>query len=38
MNSLPTLCKKNAKAMAAAFVRGYDLISGGTDNHGITLD
>jgi len=31
--------KKNAKAMAAAFVnRGYDLISGGTDNHMMLID
>ena len=29
----------NAKAMAAAFVeRGYDLISGGTDNHMMLID
>ncbi len=31
--------KKNAKAMAAAFVkRGYNLISGGTDNHMMLID
>ena len=31
--------QKNAKAMAAAFVnRGYDLISGGTDNHMMLID
>ncbi len=31
--------KKNAAAMAAAFVnRGYDLISGGTDNHLMLID
>ncbi len=31
--------EKNAKAMAAAFVdRGYDLISGGTDNHLMLID
>jgi glycine hydroxymethyltransferase len=30
---------KNAQAMAAAFVdRGYDLISGGTDNHLMLID
>jgi glycine hydroxymethyltransferase len=31
--------QKNAKAMAAAFTkRGYDLISGGTDNHMMLID
>ncbi|NER17523.1 serine hydroxymethyltransferase [Spongiivirga citrea] len=31
--------KKNAAAMAKAFVdRGYDLISGGTDNHMMLID
>ncbi|TNE29786.1 MAG: serine hydroxymethyltransferase [Bacteroidetes bacterium] len=31
--------KKNAAAMAAAFVkRGYDIISGGTDNHCMLID
>ena len=31
--------QKNAKAMAEAFVkRGYDLISGGTDNHMMLID
>lgn len=31
--------KKNAQAMAAAFVkRGYDIISGGTDNHLMLID
>ena len=31
--------KENAAAMAAAFVkRGYDLISGGTDNHMMLID
>ncbi|NVK28102.1 MAG: serine hydroxymethyltransferase [Flavobacteriia bacterium] len=31
--------KKNAAAMAEAFVsRGYDLISGGTDNHCMLID
>jgi len=31
--------KKNAKAMAAAFVeKGYDVISGGTDNHMMLID
>jgi len=31
--------QKNAKAMAAAFVkRGYDIISGGTDNHMMLID
>ena len=31
--------KKNADAMAIAFVkRGYDLISGGTDNHMMLID
>ncbi|MDB5014621.1 MAG: aminotransferase class I/II-fold pyridoxal phosphate-dependent enzyme [Daejeonella sp.] len=31
--------KKNAEAMAAAFVsRGYQLISGGTDNHLMLID
>ena len=31
--------KKNANAMAKAFVkRGYDLISGGTDNHMMLID
>ena len=31
--------KKNASAMAAAFVkRGYDIISGGTDNHMMLID
>ena len=31
--------KKNAAAMAKAFVdRGYDIISGGTDNHLILID
>lgn len=31
--------KKNAKAMAEAFVlRGYQLISGGTDNHMMLID
>jgi len=30
---------KNAKAMASAFVdRGYDIISGGTDNHSMLID
>jgi glycine hydroxymethyltransferase len=30
---------KNAQAMASAFVkRGYDLISGGTDNHSMLID
>jgi glycine hydroxymethyltransferase len=30
---------KNAKAMAEAFVkRGYDIISGGTDNHMMLID
>ena len=30
---------KNAKAMAKAFVdRGYDIISGGTDNHSMLID
>jgi glycine hydroxymethyltransferase len=24
--------------MAAAFVKGYDLISGGTDNHMMLID
>ena len=33
------LSEKNAKAMAAAFVkRGYDIISGGTDNHMMLID
>src|SRR5210317_1846796 len=31
--------KKNAAAMAAAFVaKGYDIISGGTDNHKMLID
>jgi glycine hydroxymethyltransferase len=31
--------QKNAKAMAGAFVaRGYDIISGGTDNHMMLID
>lgn len=31
--------KKNAKAMAEAFVeKGYDVISGGTDNHMMLID
>jgi glycine hydroxymethyltransferase len=31
--------QKNAKAMAEAFTkRGYDLISGGTDNHMMLID
>ncbi|MGO3708296.1 MAG: serine hydroxymethyltransferase [Mesonia hippocampi] len=31
--------KKNAKAMAKAFVdRGYEIISGGTDNHMMLID
>lgn len=31
--------KKNAHAMAAAFVdRGYEIVSGGTDNHLILID
>ena len=31
--------QKNAKAMAACFVaRGYNLISGGTDNHMMLID
>lgn len=31
--------KKNAQAMANAFVeRGYDLVSGGTDNHLVLID
>jgi glycine hydroxymethyltransferase len=31
--------QKNAKAMAASFVkRGYDLVSGGTDNHMMLID
>jgi glycine hydroxymethyltransferase len=31
--------QKNANAMAEAFVkRGYDLISGGTDNHMMLID
>jgi glycine hydroxymethyltransferase len=31
--------QKNAQAMAAAFVkRGYDIISGGTDNHLMLID
>ena len=31
--------QKNAKAMAASFVkRGYNLISGGTDNHMMLID
>ena len=31
--------QKNAKAMAAAFVkRGYNIISGGTDNHMMLID
>jgi glycine hydroxymethyltransferase len=31
--------QKNAKAMAAAFMsKGYDLISGGTDNHMMLID
>ena len=31
--------KKNAKAMADAFIkRGYDIISGGTDNHMMLID
>ena len=31
--------QKNAQAMAAAFVsRGYELISGGTDNHMMLID
>jgi glycine hydroxymethyltransferase len=31
--------KANASAMAAAFMeRGYDLVSGGTDNHLILID
>lgn len=31
--------KKNAKALAAAFVaKGYDVISGGTDNHMMLID
>lgn len=31
--------KKNAQAMAAAFVkRGYDIVSGGTDNHLMLID
>jgi len=31
--------KKNAKAMAEAFMkRGYDVISGGTDNHMMLID
>jgi glycine hydroxymethyltransferase len=34
-----TITKKNAKAMAEAFVkRGYDIISGGTDNHMMLID
>jgi glycine hydroxymethyltransferase len=33
------LVKKNAQAMAAAFVkRGYNIISGGTDNHMMLID
>ena len=31
--------KKNAKVMAQAFVaKGYDIISGGTDNHMLLID
>src|SRR5690606_36644982 len=31
--------QKNAKAMAQAFVeKGYDIISGGTDNHMMLID
>lgn len=31
--------QKNAKAMADAFVkRGYNIISGGTDNHMMLID
>ncbi|MFT4801529.1 MAG: glycine hydroxymethyltransferase, partial [Flavobacteriaceae bacterium] len=31
--------KKNAKVMAEAFVaKGYDIISGGTDNHMLLID
>ncbi|WP_121667619.1 serine hydroxymethyltransferase [Mesonia aquimarina] len=31
--------KKNAKAMASAFVeKGYDVVSGGTDNHMMLID
>lgn len=31
--------RENAKAMAAAFVeKGYDIISGGTDNHMMLID
>jgi glycine hydroxymethyltransferase len=31
--------QKNAKAMAEAFIkRGYDIISGGTDNHMMLID
>ena len=31
--------QKNARAMAAAFVkRGYDIVSGGTDNHMMLID
>jgi glycine hydroxymethyltransferase len=34
-----TLQKKNANAMAEAFVkRGYQIISGGTDNHMMLID
>jgi glycine hydroxymethyltransferase len=29
---------QNAKAMAEAFKRGYDIISGGTDNHMMLID
>jgi glycine hydroxymethyltransferase len=40
--SYKTYCQqviKNAQAMAGAFVeRGYDLISGGTDNHLMLID
>lgn len=33
------LIRKNAQAMANAFVeRGYDLVSGGTDNHLVLID
>ena len=31
--------KKNAKVLAKGFVdKGYDIISGGTDNHMILID
>jgi glycine/serine hydroxymethyltransferase len=37
MNSLRTLYNYKKKAMAEAFVKRYDIISGGTDNHMMDL-